>query len=283
VRRSDVYRCRQLELVPLPLLKLLLAGSQAMSPAAATTGYPPTGEEDGEGLGGGGDVLGRGEVLGDGDGVPLSAVTRSCGRFADSRLARLVAVTLVDVSAKLTGSFPEMSGVTSHSSHDPAEIGPYESVIDRTPGMLLYVSVVSPQLLVATPRTLMLSEFALLAKTRSLALVTGEPSPSGSKRRKLRTSGEPSVRICVDVPKFVPGSALLTNVSATGTKVELIGAPEADGTGELVSWTSRTSTAGKVANTRNVLSFLTGPLNWIAGAYVEIRTTLSHFRRKGKA
>ena len=74
---------------------------------------------------------------GDGDGVPLSAVTRSCGLFADSRLARLVAVTLVEVRAKLMGSFPETRGVTSHSSQEPAAIGPEESVIDRTAGMLL--------------------------------------------------------------------------------------------------------------------------------------------------
>jgi hypothetical protein len=106
-------------------------------------------------------------------------------------------------------------------------MGPKESVIDRTAGMLAKVNVVSPQAFDANPRTLMLSELALLAKTRSLAPVIEEPSPPGSNRRKPRTSGEPSVRTCVSVPKFVPGSALLAYVSATGAKVEVIGAPDA--------------------------------------------------------
>lgn len=169
---------------------------------------------------------------GGGDGVPLSVVTRSCGRFADSRLARLFAVTLAEVRAKLMGSFPLTSEVTSHSNHEPAAMGPEESVIENAAGMLAYVSEVSPHALEATPRTSMLSEFPLLAKTRSLEPVIEVARPSGSNRRRVRTSGEPSVRRVVNVPKLRVDSTLLAYVSATGTKVDVLGAPEAPGMGE---------------------------------------------------
>lgn len=44
----------------------------------------------------------------------LPWVTISWGPVEDSRLARLVAVMLVDVNPKLTGSLPRTSEVTSH-------------------------------------------------------------------------------------------------------------------------------------------------------------------------
>jgi hypothetical protein len=216
--------------------------------------------EGGDGLGGGGDVLGGGgDVLdGGGEGVPLSAVTRSWGRLADSRLARLVAVTLVEVRAKLMGSFPETSAVTSHSNHEPAAMAPEESVIESAAGMFSYVSVVSLHALEATPRTSMLSEFALLAKTRSLAPMMEAPRPSGSNLRNARTSGEPSVRRVVDVPKLRFGSTLVAYVSATAAKVDVVGVPEAPGVGGSESWAAITrTTAGSARNKKEALSVFT--------------------------
>jgi hypothetical protein len=65
--------------------------------------------------------------------------------------------------------------------------------------------------------------FALLAKRRSTAREMGVSRPSGSKRKKLRTSGKPSVRSCKDVPKLRSGSRLWTKVSDAAEKVNVIG------------------------------------------------------------
>jgi hypothetical protein len=108
---------------------------------------------------------------------------------------------------------------------------------------------------------LMLSEFELLAKTRSVALVAEAARPSGSNRRNPRTSGDPSVRRDVSVPKLVPGSTLLAYVSATGAKEDVIGDPEARGKVRTESWTNRTSTAGSAANMSEALGVLTGLLS----------------------
>jgi hypothetical protein len=67
--------------------------------------------------------------------MPEPYVTTSCGLFADSRLARLVAVEDVEVREKLTGAVPETSEVTSHTTHVLELIGPEESVTARAPGM----------------------------------------------------------------------------------------------------------------------------------------------------
>lgn len=83
------------------------------------------GEEGELGLGGGlglgrlglvGDWLGLAVGLGAGalGAVGPLNVTTSWGSVEDSRLARPVAVMLVEVSARLTGSFPLTSEVTSH-------------------------------------------------------------------------------------------------------------------------------------------------------------------------
>ena len=175
-----------------------------MSPAAAMT-VPPEGGGVGDGL-----IVGVGLGLMEGRGVgPDSKVTVSCGLFEDSRLARFVAVELVEVSAKLTGSLLETSDVTFHSTHVPELIAPEEDVTPSVPGMFRKVSVVSPQELLVTPRTSMPVALELLAKTRSRAWVTEPLNPSGSKRMKLRRSGEASVRMDVEVPKLRSGSALL--------------------------------------------------------------------------
>ncbi|HET6771521.1 MAG TPA: hypothetical protein VFH75_07770 [Actinomycetota bacterium] len=200
-----MYFIRQRVGVPFPPLKLELAGSQAMSPAAAMTVPPEPGGGVGDGL-----VVGIGLGLIEGRGVgPDSKVTVSCGLFEDSRLARFVAVELVEVSAKLTGSLLETSEVTFHSTHVPALIGPEEDVTPSVPGMLRYVSVVSPQELLVTPRASIPVALELFAKTRSRAWEIEPLNPSGSNRIKLRRSGEASVRIDVEVPKLRSGSAPL--------------------------------------------------------------------------
>lgn len=87
----------------------------------------------------------------------------SVGGFGDSRLPSLVAVSLVEMRAKLTESVLLRRAVTSHSIHVPARIGPEESAAGVTRGLFRYVSVVSPQALVATPCTAMPVEFVLSA------------------------------------------------------------------------------------------------------------------------
>jgi hypothetical protein len=165
---------------------------------------------------------------------------------------------LADVRAKLMGSFPAMREVTSHSNHDPAAMAPEESVTDSAAGMLLYVKVLSPHEVEETPRTSMLSEFALFAKTRSFAPIMVLPRPSGSNRRKPRTSGEPSVRRDVNVPKLRFGSTLLAYVSATGANEDVTGAPEALGTGDTDRCAARIrSTAGVARNKTETLSVFT--------------------------
>ena len=61
----------------------------------------------------------------------------------------------------------------------------------------------------------------------------------------------------VSVPKLVPGSTLLTYVSATGAKEDVIGDPEARGKVRTESWTNTTS----AANTNEALGVLTGLLS----------------------
>jgi len=98
-----------------------------MSPAAAITTPVLGAGLDGEGLGVG-DGIGERLGLGEGDGEALGwNVMTSCGRLVASRLARLVAVTLVVVRATLMGSLPRTIDVTFHSSHVFDVIGPEES------------------------------------------------------------------------------------------------------------------------------------------------------------
>jgi hypothetical protein len=115
-------------------------------------------------------VVGLGEGLGLGERLGVEPpddgpekVTISCGRLADSRLARLVAVTLVEVSPRLTGSLFLISGVTSHWIHVPAPMRLTEEATDRTAGMFRYVSVDSCHEFEATPRTSTFPVLALLA------------------------------------------------------------------------------------------------------------------------
>jgi hypothetical protein len=152
----------------------------------------------------------------DGDGESSNEAERtSVGGFVDSRLASLVAVWLEDVRAKLTGSAPLMRLVTSHSIQVPARIGPEEAAAGVTRGLFMYVSVVSLHTLEATPCTAMPVEFVLSAKTRSRAPEMGASRPSRSKRRKLRTSGLPSVRSAGPAPKLRRSRTLLAYVSAS--------------------------------------------------------------------
>jgi hypothetical protein len=145
----------------------------------------------------------------------IEAERTSVGGLEDSRLPSLVAVTLEEVSAKLTESVPLRRVVTSNSIHVPARIGPEEFAAGVIRGLFMYVSVVSPHALVATPWTAMPVEFVLSAKTRSTASEIDASRPPRSNRRKLRTSGLPSVRRAGASPKFRRSRTLVAYVSAS--------------------------------------------------------------------
>jgi hypothetical protein len=164
---------------------------------------------------GGGDGDLSAEPGGDGDNSQVDRT--SVGGLEDSRLASLVAVRLEEVSAKLTTSPPVRRDVTSHSTHVPARIGPDESTAGVTRGLLRYVRAVSPQELVSTPCTSMPVELLLPAKARRTPVEMGASRSPRSNRRKLRTSGVPSVRSAVPPPKFRRTLRLLAYVSASAT------------------------------------------------------------------
>ena len=110
------------------------------------------------------------------------ALTISWGGFALSRLAKLTAVLLVELRAKLTKPFEVTSDETSIETHVPVAIAPAEAAKVPGRGALLYVMVVSPQTLSPTPRTLRPLLKLLLAKTRRVALAM-LPIPWTLKRR----------------------------------------------------------------------------------------------------
>ena len=109
--------------------------------------------------------------------------TMSCGPLApDSRLARVNAVGLDVMSARLTGPLPVTSGVTSTVTHVPATSGPEEpTAVAENDGALAKVIVVSPQVLSETPCTLKPVVWLVFTKTRSVALVA-TPTPLTLKR-----------------------------------------------------------------------------------------------------
>jgi hypothetical protein len=151
-----------------------------------------------------------------GEGDSSSEAERtSAGGLGDSRLPSLVAVLLEEVRAKLTEDTPLRRPVTSKSIHVPALIGPEESVAGASRGLFRYVSVDSLHELVATPRTSMPVGFVLSAKMRRTAPEMGASRPPRSNRRKLRTSGWPSVRRAGPPPKFRRTRTLLAYVSAS--------------------------------------------------------------------
>jgi hypothetical protein len=83
--------------------------------------------------------------------VLLAGVTISWGAFApDSLLAKLVAVALVLVMAKLNSPSPVISVVTSTCTQVPLATGPDEPAVAPKAGALEYVMVLSPQVLSAT-------------------------------------------------------------------------------------------------------------------------------------
>jgi hypothetical protein len=96
--------------------------------------------------------VGRGGVV---SGGPETVVTTSSGRMpsAASRLESVIAVALVVVSAMLTGPLPLTRPVTSTSLNSPAVRGPEEPTTAPTGGALSKVIAVSPQVVLATPRT----------------------------------------------------------------------------------------------------------------------------------
>jgi len=110
------------------------------------------------------------------------ALTISWGGFALSRLAKLTAVLLVELRAKLTKPFEVTSDETSIETHVPVAIAPAEPPMVPGRGALLYVMVISPQILSPTPRTLKPLLKLLLAKTRRVALAM-LPIPWTLKRR----------------------------------------------------------------------------------------------------
>lgn len=103
-------------------------------------------------------VAGMGVAVGGTDvavGVSEAAVVIiSWGRFVASRLARLIAVLLLSVSAKLNDPFPATSEVTSTDVHVPPLTAPDELIALPMAGALPYVMAVSPHVLFATPCTL---------------------------------------------------------------------------------------------------------------------------------
>ena len=156
-----------------------LPAPQTISPVAAIITSPGTGEGKGDGDGDGtgvgltegdgagdGDIdgLGAGDGLGDGDGLgvgvgvgigdgdgvgvgdpELNSITSS-GFKVDSLLAKLMAVELEVVIAKLKTPFPLTADVTSTFFQVPGAIGPEEPItVAENGGWLLKFSVVSDQ------------------------------------------------------------------------------------------------------------------------------------------
>jgi hypothetical protein len=155
-----------------------------------------------------------------------SVSTTSCGATAEpaSRLLRLIAVVLADLSAKLNEPLPETSGVTSRATH-PAANEPDEAVADAANGGAFdQVIVFSPQLVPLTPQTDKPLVDPFFAFTRNVAFVTDPAMPVRSKRRYARCSGDALTRNVVAVPKFVDGFAALTYASATVANVCVDGA-----------------------------------------------------------
>ena len=103
----------------------------------------------------------------------------SCGAFAPlSRLARLIWVLLVVVTAMPTTPFPWTSGVISIETQVPSANPPDDPVMDvDIAGALEYVTAISSQAVSATFRMLIPVDDPLLAKIRKVALVTGPGNP----------------------------------------------------------------------------------------------------------
>lgn len=107
---------------------------------------------------------------------PVSMI--NCGAFApDSRLARLMAVLLSVVTARLKTPFPVMNEVTSIVFQVLAVTDPEEPSTLPTAGALLKLIVDSVQVLFMTPRASIPRLWLLLAKMRRVAFVTVPLSP----------------------------------------------------------------------------------------------------------
>ena len=86
--------------------------------------------------------------------LPLPTWITNCGAFAPpSLLTKLIAVLFFPMSAKLYFPFPVISKVTSTLVHTPPLNEPMEPTWFPSAGALLYVIVVSPQLVSGTPYT----------------------------------------------------------------------------------------------------------------------------------
>jgi hypothetical protein len=100
-----------------------------------------------------------------------------------SRAKSEVALEELVVTAKLTGPFPETSGVTSSESVAPAAYDPDEAVATAAGGgAFAYVIVVSPQLELATPRTATPAVEPEFAVRTSVAFATAAVKPETSNR-----------------------------------------------------------------------------------------------------
>ena len=114
----------------------------------------------------------------------LVVCTMSSGLTAllASRLLRTIVSALV--SATLRAPLPATSGVTSTETGPAAAKAPLEPVtVCEEDGALLYVIVVSPQVVLGTARTAYPAVEALEACKRNVAFTTVPLSPCTLKRR----------------------------------------------------------------------------------------------------
>src|SRR5450759_1063351 len=115
------------------------------------------------------------------------------------------AVEFVVERPKLICPPPVTTDVTVTLVQMPVLTGPELPRLAPNGGALASTIVVSPQVLSATEKTVKPIDCELVGKMRRVALVTVPVRPVRSKRRKERTTGEPSTRIPVSVPRLVVG------------------------------------------------------------------------------
>jgi hypothetical protein len=127
-------------------------------------------------------------------------VITSCGGLAPSLADRASAVEFVVESPKLTCPPAVTTDVTVTLVQTPVLTGPELPRLAPNGGALASTIVVSPQVLSATEKTVNPVDCELVGKIRKVALVTVPVTPERSKRRKERTTGEPSTRNPVPVP-----------------------------------------------------------------------------------
>lgn len=116
--------------------------------------------------------------------APAVVTTTSSGLAVVSRLEKPSNVLERARSARLTRPLPLTSGVTSSDTHVYCTTGPeLATTLVPTAGALAYVIVVSPQLVLATPRMSKPAVTVFFAYTRRVACVTAPARPATLKRR----------------------------------------------------------------------------------------------------